>query len=149
MLLCAQARPRWDPHIHTIRDGKIGIWPIGEWAPAQRTSINRPAGTPVWHDKIITKEKYSELATFGESFSCHQDYKWPRGEWGRANVIIRVQQDGAPLHIDPHDPALLLGLQQFGIENKVLLYTQNPTTLLILTSMTLVFFVLFSLSTTK
>jgi hypothetical protein len=50
--------------------------------------------------------------------------KWPRGDWGRANVIIRVQQDGAPLHIDPHDPALLLELQQLGIENKVLLYMQ-------------------------
>jgi hypothetical protein len=28
---------------------------------AQRTSINRPAGTPVWHDENITQAKYREL----------------------------------------------------------------------------------------
>jgi len=39
MFLCAQARPRWDPHRNAIWDGKIGLWPIGNWAPAQRTSI--------------------------------------------------------------------------------------------------------------
>jgi hypothetical protein len=122
MFLCAQARPRWDPHTQTIWDGKIGIWPIGDWAPAQRTSINRPAGTPVWRDENITKEKYRELLL--EKVFPAIMIKWPRGEWGRANVVIRVQQDGAPSHIDPDDPALLLGLQQLGIENKVLLYTQ-------------------------
>jgi hypothetical protein len=56
MFLCAQARPRWDPHTQTTWDGKIGIWPIGDWAPAQRTSINRPAGTPVWRDEKITRK---------------------------------------------------------------------------------------------
>jgi hypothetical protein len=122
MFLCAQARPRWDPHTHTIWDGKIGIWPIGDWAPAQRTSINKPAGTLVWRDENITKEKYRELLL--EKVFPAIMTKWPRGDWGRANVIIRVQQDGAPLHIDPQDPALLLGLQQLGIENKVLVFTQ-------------------------
>jgi hypothetical protein len=39
-------------------------------------------------------------------------------------MIIRVQQDGAPSHTNPQDPALLQGLQQLGIHNKVLLYTQ-------------------------
>jgi hypothetical protein len=39
MFLCAQAQPRWDPHRNAIWDGKIGLWPIGNWAPAQRTSI--------------------------------------------------------------------------------------------------------------
>ena len=29
MFLCAQARPRWDPHRNAYWDGKLGIWPIG------------------------------------------------------------------------------------------------------------------------
>ena len=122
MFLCAQARPRWDPHLHTLWDGKIGIWPIGAFAPAQRASINRPAGTAVWHDETINQVKYRELL-LQKVFPAIMT-KWPRGEWGRPNVIIRVQQDGAPSHIRPNDPALLQGLQQLGIHNKVLLYTQ-------------------------
>jgi hypothetical protein len=42
----------------------------------------------------------------------------------RPNFIIRVQQDGAPTHIDAADDLLLQGLQELEIENKVLLYTQ-------------------------
>jgi hypothetical protein len=122
MFLCAQARPRWDPHLHTLWDGKIGIWPIGAFAPAQRASINRPAGTAVWHDETINQVKYRELL-LQKVFPAIMT-KWPRGEWGRPNVIIRVQQDGAPSHIRPNDPELLQGLQQLGIHNKVLLYTQ-------------------------
>jgi hypothetical protein len=75
--------------------------------------------------------------------------KWPRGEWARPNVIIRVQQDVAPSHINPKDPALLQGLQHLGIPNKVLLYAQPSNSPDTITSMTLVPFVLFSLSTTK
>jgi hypothetical protein len=56
MFLCAQARPRWDPHCNAMWDGNLGLWPIGHWAPAQRTSINRPAGTMVWHNKMVMKE---------------------------------------------------------------------------------------------
>jgi hypothetical protein len=36
----------------------------------------------------------------------------------------RVQQDGAPSHINPQDPSLLQGLQQLGIHSKVQLYTR-------------------------
>ena len=35
LFLCAQARPRWDPHRNAMWDGKIGIWPIGDWVQAQ------------------------------------------------------------------------------------------------------------------
>ena len=30
--LCAQARPRWDPHRNAYWDGKIGIWSIGSFS---------------------------------------------------------------------------------------------------------------------
>ena len=39
MFLCAQARPRWDNNANQMWDGKIGIWPIGEYVPAARTSV--------------------------------------------------------------------------------------------------------------
>jgi hypothetical protein len=122
MFLCAQARPRWDPHRNAMWDGKLGLWPIGHWAPAQRASINRPAGTMVWHDQAVTKDSYRRLLL--EKVFPSIIELWPRGEWQRANFIIRVQQDGAPTHIDPDDDLLLQGLQQLNIEDKVLLYTQ-------------------------
>jgi hypothetical protein len=40
--------------------------------------------------------------------------KWPRGEWGRPNVIVQLQQDAAPSHISPQDPALLLDFRHLG-----------------------------------
>ena len=122
MFLCAQARPRWDPHRNAMWDGKLGLWPIGQWGPAQRTSINRPAGTMVWHDEAVTKEVYRRLL-LEKVFPAIKD-EWPRGDWQRPNIIIRVQQDGAPSHIYPDDELLLQGLQELDIENKVLLYTQ-------------------------
>lgn len=122
MFLCAQARPRFNPDGTEIWDGKIGLWPIGEFLPAQRTSAHRPAGTPVWHDHTITKDKYRDLLLTKVFPAIKQ--KWPRDDWERANCIIRVQQDGAKSHVDPTDPLLLQGLQELEIENKVLLYTQ-------------------------
>jgi hypothetical protein len=40
MFLCAQARPRYDPHKQCMWDGKLGIWPIGDLTMAQRSSGN-------------------------------------------------------------------------------------------------------------
>jgi hypothetical protein len=122
MFLCAQARPRYDAHRNSMWDGKIGIWPIGHWAPAQRTSIHRPAGTMVWHDETITKESYRQLL-LEKVFPAIKE-KWPRGDWQRPNIIIRVQQDGAKTHLEPDDDLLEQGLRELNIENKVLLYTQ-------------------------
>jgi hypothetical protein len=122
MFLCAQARPRWDPHRNAMWDGKLGLWPIGNWVPAQRTSTRRPAGTMVWKDETVTKDVYRRLLLEKVFPAIKQE--WPRGEWQRPEIIIRVQQDGAPSHIDPADELLLQGLQELEIENKVLLYTQ-------------------------
>ena len=103
-------------------DGKLGLWPIGHWAPAQRSSVNRPAGTMVWQDESVTKEVYRRLL-LEKVFPAIKE-AWPRGDWQRPNLIIRVQQDGAPTHIDPDDVLLMQGLQELNMENKVLLYTQ-------------------------
>ena len=122
MFLCAQARPRWDAHRNQYWDGKIGLWPIGEWVEARRTSANRPAGTLVWKDETITKAKYRQLL-LQKVFPAIIE-KWPATDWNRETCIIRVQQDGAKSHLDPDDQQLQEGLQELGIQNKVLLYTQ-------------------------
>ena len=61
MFLCAIARPRFIPYLNKWWDGKIGIWPIGEWVPAKRDSANRPKGTPVWKNTSITRDVYRAL----------------------------------------------------------------------------------------
>ena len=40
MFLCAVACPRFNPSANSWWDGKLGIWPIGGWEPAQRASKN-------------------------------------------------------------------------------------------------------------
>ena len=36
MFLCAVVRPCYNPCLKTWWGGKLGIWPIGDWEPAQR-----------------------------------------------------------------------------------------------------------------
>ena len=33
MFLCAVARPHFNPSVNSWWDGKLGIWPIGDWEP--------------------------------------------------------------------------------------------------------------------
>ena len=56
MFLCADARPCFNPCSNSWWDGKLGIWPIGDWEPAKRKSKNRPKGALVWKNKVVTKE---------------------------------------------------------------------------------------------
>ena len=35
MFLCAAARPQYNPCAKTWWDGKLGIWPIGDWEQAK------------------------------------------------------------------------------------------------------------------
>ena len=60
MFLCAVARPRYDTRRNAWFDGKIGIWPIGKWEPAKRSSKKRAKGTPVWKNQCITRDVYHE-----------------------------------------------------------------------------------------
>ena len=58
MFLCAVARPQYNPCEKSWWDGKLGIWPIGDWDQAQQGSKNRLKGTLVWKNKTVTKEVY-------------------------------------------------------------------------------------------
>ena len=40
MFLCAIVHPRFNPSVNSWWDGKLGIWPIGDWEPAKRASKN-------------------------------------------------------------------------------------------------------------
>jgi len=122
--LCAQARPRFDPHGNAIWDGKIGIWPIGDYAPAQRSSSRRPRGTLEWKNESITKNVYRRLLLTKVVPAIAA--KWPRGEWRSTSTIIRMQQDGPNSHIDPEDEEFNDSLKEMNLHNKVVLYTQPP-----------------------
>ena len=124
MFLCAQARPRYDHGRNAWWDGKLGMWPIGSWKPAARTSVLRPAGTMEWHNKSVTREVYRNLLL--EKVVPSIVEKWPRSEWTNPAVIIRIQQDGPQAHIKPDDVAFNARLQTMGLANKLILYTQPP-----------------------
>ena len=116
LFLCAQARPRWDPHRNAYWDGKLGIWPVGSWKPAQRTSIQRAAGTMVWHNETVTRDVYRRLLV--QKLLPAIETLWPRGEWANPSVVIRVQQDGPQSHIKPNDTKWNEELQRRGLQNK-------------------------------
>ena len=120
--LCAQARPRWDLHRNAYWDGKIGIWPIGDYKAAERTSTRRAAGTLVWKDETVTRDVYRRLLV--EKVVPAIIEKWPRGEWNDRTRIIRIQQDGPNTHIKPNGSQWTAELQRLGVLNKILIYTQ-------------------------
>jgi hypothetical protein len=124
MFLCAQARPRWDPHTHSMWDGKIGIWPIGNYVEAKRNSKHRCAGTIEWENVNICNDYYRDLMVnnvFTEIMN-----KWPVGEWNDPTMKIKIQQDGAGGHCSHEDGYLNGALEDLGIADKVSIYTQPP-----------------------
>ena len=127
MFLCAQARPRMIPNGTrggmVMWDGKIGIWPIGEYKAAQRGSVNRPAGTMEWHNKNICMDVYRQLLL--EKVIPAIKSKWPRVDYNNPNYTIIIQQDGATTHIPAHDRAFATSLEELGVpEGKIELLTQ-------------------------
>ena len=70
----------------------------------------------------MTKRKYRELLLQKVIPAIQQ--KWPRGQWSRDNFIIRLQQDGVKAHISPDYQELHQGLEEMGLETKVLIYLQ-------------------------
>ena len=124
MFLCAQARPRFDPHRNSVWDGKLGMWPIGEWVRAARGSVHRPAGTLCWKCKTVDQQVYRDLLLQKVVPAIME--RWPRRDLNNNRVVIRIQQDGPQSHIRPDDQGFYQGLQRLGMQNKVLLYTQPP-----------------------
>ena len=122
MFVCAQARPRLDTATGRVWDGKIGIWPVGKWVPAQRKSSNRARGTLEWKDENVTAEVYRNVLI--EKVLPAIVDKWPKGEMNNNSIQIGIQQDGAKAHIAPTDSTWLDAVAAVGQEEKIYLYTQ-------------------------
>ena len=99
MFLCTVVRPHFNTCSNSWGDSKLGIWPIGDWEPAKWKSKNRPKGTPVWKNKIITKEVYCDLLITKLIPSILE--KWPRRD--RLSRKIFIEQDRAKNHISCDD----------------------------------------------
>ena len=137
MFLCAVARPRYDTNKNAWFDRKIGIWPIGKWEPAKRSSKKRAKGTPVWKNQLINRDVYHEYLI--QKLLPAVKEKWPRN-----NTRIRLQQDGAKSHILEDNVEFKEAVQQIGLNLTV--FTQTPTCLTP-TFLMLVFSEPYSLST--
>ena len=101
-------------------DGKLGIWPIGDWKPVKRGSNNRPKGTLVWKNKTVTKDVYRDRL-INKLILAILD-KWPRRD--RMSRTIYTQQDGAKNHLCEDDEEFNNALTEQEIDAK--LYTQTP-----------------------
>ena len=99
MFLCAIVHPHFNPCVNLWWDGKLRIWPIGDWEPAKQGSKNRPKGTLVWKNKAVTKEVYHELLISKLLPAIVE--KWPQMDWLSRKILI--QQDGAKSHISADD----------------------------------------------
>jgi hypothetical protein len=95
MFLCAQARPRKDYARNKSWDGKIGIWPIGEYTQYIKQTKNHKPGDPKWANKNMDSKLYCEY--LGEVVRNITE-KWPRTEWNDPQCQIRIQQNGARVH---------------------------------------------------
>ena len=120
MFLCTVARPRFNTSANSWWDGKLGIWPIGDWEPVQQGSKNRPKGMLVWKNKMVTKDVYRDLL-INKPIPAILD-KWPRRD--RMSRTIYIQQDGAKNHIREDDKEFNNTLMEQEIDMK--LYTQTP-----------------------
>jgi hypothetical protein len=127
MFLCAQARPRHDYAAGRHWDGKLGIWPIGHWELARRSSVNHPTGTPVWKNDSMDKKRYTEMMLDCVVPAILE--KWPAGELADPNITIRIQQDNAPAHPTPEDPFLLGELAKLWDPNEVGVLTHDKITI--------------------
>ena len=76
MFLCAVAHPRLNPSANSWGDGKLGIWPNGDWELAKHNSMNRAKGTLVWKNKVVIKEVYQDLLISKLLLAIVE--KWPR-----------------------------------------------------------------------
>jgi len=124
MFLCAQARPRMDHTTRSMWDGKIGMWPIGKYKAAARSSVNRPRGTIEWVNETIDQESYKDLLVNNVLPAILE--KWPHGQFQEVDFVVRIQQDGAGGHCSHDDEYLQEAIEELGLTGKVEFYTQPP-----------------------
>ena len=125
MFLCALGRPRYVPELRAMWDGKIGIWPIGYFKPAERSSANRPAGTLEWQSVKVDRVEYRNMMICKVLPAIIE--KWPTDVYsGRP---ITIQQDGAKPHFVVKDGVCIDkewndALEEYGLQEKINVITQ-------------------------
>ena len=117
MFLCAVARPRYDMNKNTWFDRKIGIWPIGKWELAKRSSKKRTMGMPVWKNQCITWDVYHEYLI--QKFLPAMKDRWPM-----SNGRIQLQQDGAKSLILEDNVEFKEAVDEIGLN--LTMFTQSP-----------------------
>ena len=120
MFLCTVVRPHFNPSANSWQDGKLGIWPIGDWEPAKQGLKNRPKGMLVWKNKMVTEDVYRDLLLNQLILAILEI--WPRRD--RMSRTIYIQQDGAKNPICEDDKEFNDALTEQDIDTK--LYTQTP-----------------------
>ena len=117
MFLCVVARPRYDTRENAWFDRKIGIWPIGKWELAKRSSKKCTKGMPEWKNQCITWDVYREYLI--QKFLPAVKEKWPT-----RNGRIWLQQDGAKSHIQEDDVEFKEAVDEIGL--KLTMFSQSP-----------------------
>eukprot|EP00956_Cyclotella_meneghiniana_P000520 scaffold571_cov34-Cyclotella_meneghiniana.AAC.2 len=97
MFGAAVARPRTNALTGEVWDGKIHLHPFVEYEYAQRSSVNRPAGTRITKPRSINKEVYREWLCEYVVYAIVA--QWP--DWCERRA--QIQQDNATPHIKPTD----------------------------------------------
>lgn len=111
MFLCVTATPRFRNGM-CIFDRKIGCFSLVTYEQAQRSSVNRPAGT--WVVKPITSITRDVIREFMiEKVIPAIRAKWPRKD---INKPIYIVQDNAPSHLEKHDPLFCDAAKEGGFD---------------------------------
>ena len=121
MFLCTVARPQFNLSANSWWDGKLGIWLIGDWEPAKCKLKNRPKGTLVWKNKMVTKEVYWDLLISKLKPTILE--KWLSGD--RMSRKLFIQQDGAENHICEDDKEFNDALMEQNINAVLYMQTLN------------------------
>ncbi|CAI8613497.1 unnamed protein product [Vicia faba] len=128
MFLVAQTRPRFDAGENETFSGKIGVFPFVTHEPAQRSSINRVAGTMV--TKAITLVKRDVVRSFliDKVLPAIRE-KWPRDD---LKSTIFIQQDNTRTHINHNDPLFCEAATKDGFDIRLMCQPANSPDLNIL-----------------
>ena len=111
------ARPRYDMNKNAWFDGKIGIWPIGKWELAKRSSKKHAKGMPVWKNQCIMQDVYCEYLI--QKLLPAIKERWPMN-----NGRIWLQQDGAKITHSRRCVEFKEAVDKIGLN--LTMYTQSP-----------------------
>ncbi|ETV90147.1 hypothetical protein H310_15020 [Aphanomyces invadans] len=117
MLTSVHLDEKWLYQTKTTRKYYVvpGTWPFVESVPAQRASVNRPAGTYETKLLTVTKDVY-------RAFLLEKVLPFFVARWPSANKTVMLQHDNARSHVTPMDPQLKAAFDEYGKDGWVFLF---------------------------